>query len=52
MGKHAKGLNAALELKLGRSVDWDGDKGHIIDDEEANALLRREYRAPWNYPEV
>ena len=43
-------LLGMLSLKLGRSVEWDGDKEVIVGDTEANALLRREYRAPWKYP--
>ena len=29
---------------------WDGDKELVIDDAEANKLLSREYRKPWEYP--
>ena len=43
-------LLGMLSLKLGRSVRWDAARGKVIDDEEANGLLRREYRAPWVYP--
>jgi predicted dehydrogenase len=45
-------LLGMLSLKLGRSVDWDGEKQVIVGDPEANKLLRREYRAPWKYPEA
>jgi predicted dehydrogenase len=45
-------LLAMLALKLGRSIAWDGDKQRIVGDDAANALLRREYRTPWVYPEV
>jgi predicted dehydrogenase len=45
-------LLGMLSLKLGRSVKWDGQKERIPGDEEANKLLRREYREPWKYPEV
>jgi hypothetical protein len=45
-------LLGMLSLKLGRSVAWDGGKEVCIGDPEANKLLRREYRAPWNYPEA
>ena len=38
-------------MKLGRSVKWDGPNFKILDDPEANALLQRDYRAPWKYPE-
>lgn len=45
-------LLGMLSWKLGRSVRWDGDKNQIIGDPEASALLRREYREPWEYPTV
>jgi predicted dehydrogenase len=45
-------LLAMLSLKLGRSIRWDGDKGVIPGDDEANKLLRRAYRQPWQYPQV
>jgi predicted dehydrogenase len=45
-------LLGMLSLKLGRSVQWDGEKDQIIGDDEANKLLRREYRKPWEYPAV
>ncbi|MBM4087844.1 MAG: Gfo/Idh/MocA family oxidoreductase [Planctomycetes bacterium] len=44
-------LLGMLSLKVGRSVRWDGEKHQILDDPEANKLLRREYREPWQYPE-
>ncbi len=43
-------LLAMLSLKLGRSVQWDGEKETIVGDAEANKLLSRVYRAPWHYP--
>ncbi len=45
-------LLGMLSLKLGRSVEWDGEKEAIIGDPDANKLLRRAYRAPWQYPEA
>ncbi|HEX8202227.1 MAG TPA: Gfo/Idh/MocA family oxidoreductase [Isosphaeraceae bacterium] len=45
-------LLAMLALKLGRSIRWDGERGVIPGDDEANALLRRAYRDPWPYPQV
>jgi predicted dehydrogenase len=45
-------LLGMLSYKLGRSVKWDGQKEQCVGDPEANKLLRREYRAPWKYPEV
>jgi predicted dehydrogenase len=50
------GTNMALlgmaSLKLGRSLEWDGAKERILDDEAANKLLRREYRKGWEYPKA
>lgn len=43
-------LLGMLSMKLGRSVRWDGEKEIIINDPEANKLLSREYRAPFEYP--
>lgn len=45
-------LLGMLSLKLGRSIEWDGDKQVILNDPEANKLLSREYRKPWDYPTV
>lgn len=45
-------LLGMLSWKIGRSIKWDGDKEIIPDDPEANGLLRRDYRAPWEYPRV
>ena len=35
----------------GRTLQWDAARGVITGDTEANALLRRPYRAPWQHPE-
>lgn len=43
-------LLGMLSYKLGRSIEWDGEKEVIVGDAEANKLLQREYRAPWKYP--
>jgi predicted dehydrogenase len=43
-------LLGMLSLKLGRGIQWDGDKEVVIGDDEANKLLSREYRKPWEYP--
>jgi hypothetical protein len=37
-------------MKLGRELTWDPEKNQIKNDDEANRLLRREYRAPWVHP--
>ncbi len=52
----AMSLLAMLSVKLGRAIRWDSNKQRCIDsagtfDAEANALLAREYRPPWQYPE-
>jgi hypothetical protein len=39
-------LLGMLSYKLGRSVTRDGEKKRIVDDYEANKLLRQEYRKP------
>jgi len=42
---------ANISMKLGRSLTWDPAKGVVVNDEEANTLLRRPYRAPWVHPD-
>ncbi len=39
-------------MKLGRELSWDAAKQEVINDAEANQLLRRTYRAPWIHPSV
>ncbi|MCP4891355.1 MAG: Gfo/Idh/MocA family oxidoreductase [Planctomycetaceae bacterium] len=41
-------LLGMLSLKLGRSIQWDGNT--IPDDPDAARLLRRDYRGDWVYP--
>lgn len=43
-------LLGMLSAKLGRGVSWDGSKGIIEHDPEANKLLSRAYRGEWKYP--
>jgi hypothetical protein len=43
---------ANLSMELGRSLTWDAEKQRVVGDEEANKLLRREYRKPWVHPEA
>ena len=45
-------LLGMLSAKVGRSIIWDGEKEIILNDPEANKLLKREYRKPWEYPSV
>ncbi|MCH5377259.1 MAG: gfo/Idh/MocA family oxidoreductase, partial [Planctomycetes bacterium] len=36
-----------VALRAGKPIDWDGPNFRITNDESANRLLRREYRAGW-----
>jgi predicted dehydrogenase len=42
---------ANLSMKLNRSLHWDGQNQKVIGDDEANKLLQRPYRAPWQHPD-
>ena len=42
---------ANISMGLGRSLQWDHAKGLVVGDDEANRLLRRPYRAPWEHPD-
>jgi predicted dehydrogenase len=39
-------------MKLGRELAWDAEQQEVVNDHEANELLRRAYRQPWIHPEV
>lgn len=41
---------ANVSMQLGRSLQWDGQAGRVVGDDEANKLLAREYRADWKHP--
>jgi hypothetical protein len=45
-------LLGMMSYKLGRSVKWDGEKQMVVNDAEAEKLMSRAYRAPWEYPEL
>ena len=45
-------LLGVLSYKLGRSIQWDPEKEFLVGDPDANKLLRREYRKPWEYPSL
>jgi predicted dehydrogenase len=36
-----------IAYKLGRRLQWDGEKEQFVGDAEANRLLGKEYRKPW-----
>ncbi len=38
-------------MKLGRTLTWDAERQQVVNDEEANRVLARPYRAPWRHPE-
>ncbi len=39
---------ANISLKIGRKLNWDGAKEQIVGDPEANKMLVRPYRTPWD----
>jgi predicted dehydrogenase len=43
---------ANISMQLGRTLTWDAAKGQVAGDAEANALLARPYRKPWERPGV
>lgn len=42
---------ANLALQVGRTIAWDAGVEQVIGDDEANRLLRRPYRHPWQHPD-
>jgi predicted dehydrogenase len=43
-------LLGMLSAKVGRSIEWDDKNNKILNDPEANKLLKRNYRGEWKYP--
>ena len=44
---------ANIAMRLGRErLHWDPVEERVIDDASAQAMLRRPYRAPWQYPAI
>ncbi|MBN9120734.1 MAG: Gfo/Idh/MocA family oxidoreductase [Planctomycetes bacterium] len=41
---------ANLSMRLGRSLTWDAAKHVIVNDDEANKLLKRPYRTGYTHP--
>ncbi len=39
-------------MQLGRTLQWNSERQQVENDEEANRLLARTYRAPWVHPNV
>ena len=42
---------ANMAMQLGRSLEWDAERGEVRNDSEANRLLARPYRKPWQHPD-
>src|SRR4029079_14914357 len=42
---------ANISMQLGREIHWDHAKDLVVNDAEANKLLRRPYRSPWVHPD-
>jgi predicted dehydrogenase len=40
-------LLANVSLRIGRTLQWDGTREEIVNDDKANQLLTYEYRSPW-----
>jgi predicted dehydrogenase len=41
-----------ISHKLGRSIQWDGNRETILNDPEAERMIQRDYRTPWVYPSI
>jgi hypothetical protein len=38
-----------IAYELGEKITWDADSQRIAGNRKANALLKRDYRAPWKH---
>lgn len=43
---------ANIAIKLGRKLKWDPKREHFVGDDEANKMLDRPRRDPWQLPKV
>jgi predicted dehydrogenase len=41
---------ANLSMQLGRSLEWDAAAGRVVNDDDANRRLKRDYRGDWIHP--
>ena len=41
-----------IAYRLGRKIVWDPEKQEFLNDPEANALTKANYRAPWSLPKI
>ncbi len=39
-----------IAIRTGRKLSWDPAQEQFVGDDQANAMLRRPYRAPWSNP--
>ena len=48
-GHHATNPGHLMNIawRVGRKICWDADNEKVIDDPEADALVTKQYRAPW-----
>lgn len=42
---------ANMALELGRTLEWDPARDEVVGDKEANKLMARPYRRPWQHPD-
>ena len=40
-----------IAMQLGRTLTWDAKTQLVAGDDEANRLLQRPYRQPWQHPQ-
>ncbi len=43
-------LLGMISWRIGRSIEWDGEREVIRNDSEASGLLSKPFREPWVYP--
>ncbi len=41
---------AMISYDVGAKIEWDEEAHQIVDNAEAAALLKRDYRSPWKHP--
>lgn len=43
---------ANISCRVNSALNWDNNAGQFIGNEEANRLIKANYRAPWKLPKV
>ncbi len=41
-----------IAYRVGRKLEWDGEKQEFVNDPEANLFAKAHYRAPWTLPTI